>query len=62
MVERINRLKKQLNKLLEIEDPTSKQVLKLSQELDKFIVAYQKQEINKSGLNEDDMEICVDID
>lgn len=62
MIERINRLKKQLNKLLEIEDPTSKQVLKLSQELDKFIVAYQKQEINKSGLNEDDMEICVDID
>ncbi|MBC8590354.1 aspartyl-phosphate phosphatase Spo0E family protein [Wansuia hejianensis] len=62
MVERINRLKKQLNKLLEIEDPTSKQVLKLSQELDKFIVAYQKQEINKSGLNEDDMGICVDID
>lgn len=62
MIERINRLKKQLNKLLEIEDPTSKQVLKLSQELDKFIVAYQKQEINKSGLNEDDMGICVDID
>lgn len=62
MVERINRLKKQLNKLLEIEDPTSKQVLKLSQELDKFIVEYQKQKINKSGLNEDDMGICVDID
>lgn len=44
---RIEDLRERLNKALETMSPDNEYVIKLSQELDKLIVMFYKQEINK---------------
>ncbi len=46
---RIEELREKLNKALETKLPNDEYVLKLSQELDKLIVSYYKNEDNKNN-------------
>jgi len=49
MMEKINTLKRDLNNALEAKEPTSREVLRISEELDLLILQYYQEHGKKNG-------------